>query len=196
MLDDSAPLTAHEIDEWGDPQRNSFDRRYLRSYSPYQNLPSASTSASASSAATAAAAASTLPPASIAPVQYPHLFLSGAMLDPRVPYWQPAKYVAKLRALSPHNFMYDVLRCCGLMTCPDVCDVMTCVCSLFSTSFDSGHFDEGGRYSRLQVFSLEWLFLFRAVGMSSTRDGGKWTYSFSTADSGVHEQDRTDRRRQ
>jgi oligopeptidase B len=104
MLDDSQPLTAHEIDEWGDPARNNADLQYLLSYSPYQNLPpipKVVPPASTPEANTSSVDTSSL----LLPPQYPHMLITSAMNDPRVPYWQPAKYVAKLRALNPNNFM-------------------------------------------------------------------------------------------
>jgi oligopeptidase B len=74
MLDPSIPLTAAEWDEWGDPRR-AEDFGWLVAYSPYDNLP----------------------PAGVRP----DLLVTGAVHDPRVMYWEPAKWVAALRATDP-----------------------------------------------------------------------------------------------
>ena len=69
MHDTSLPLTVHEYDEWGNPQlRDVFDTQLQ--YDPYQNITNK---------------------------VYPHMFFTASTIDKRVPYWHPAKYVAKLR---------------------------------------------------------------------------------------------------
>jgi oligopeptidase B len=74
MLDASIPLTVTEWDEWGDPaRREEFD--WLRAYSPYDNLPPAGSR--------------------------PDLLVTGALHDPRVMVWEPAKWVAALRETDP-----------------------------------------------------------------------------------------------
>ena len=72
MLDDRLPLTVNEYDEWGDPRRVEF-YEYIKSYSPYDN---------------------------VRPAEYPALLVMGGLNDPRVSYWEPAKWVAKLRTLN------------------------------------------------------------------------------------------------
>ncbi|MFK7973535.1 MAG: S9 family peptidase [Rickettsiaceae bacterium] len=75
MLDDTLPLTPGEYKEWGNPQDNEyFD--YIKSYSPYDN---------------------------IAASNYPHLFVTAGLSDPRVGYWEAAKWVAKLRQYNIGN---------------------------------------------------------------------------------------------
>lgn len=69
MLDDSLPLTTLEWDEWGNPQ-NAEDYAYMKSYSPYDNVEEK---------------------------EYPHLFVTAGLNDPRVGYFEPAKWVASLR---------------------------------------------------------------------------------------------------
>lgn len=69
MLDSSLPLTAVEFDEWGDPQQpDSYS--YMKSYSPYEG---------------------------VRPQEYPHLLVTTSMADARVPFWEPAKWVARIR---------------------------------------------------------------------------------------------------
>jgi oligopeptidase B len=70
MLDESIPLTAQEWDEWGDPRRPD-DFGWMLAYSPYDNVPPAA--------------------------DRPRLLVTGAVHDARVMYWEPAKWVAKLR---------------------------------------------------------------------------------------------------
>ena len=74
MLDPSIPLTVNEWDEWGDPRRPE-DFAWMLAYSPYDNLPPAGTR--------------------------PDLLVTGAVHDPRVMVWEPAKWVAALRASDP-----------------------------------------------------------------------------------------------
>jgi len=72
MLDSSLPLTANEYEEWGDPNDVEF-YEYMKTYSPYDN---------------------------VGPAGYPSLLATGAFNDPRGPYWEPAKWVAKLRTVE------------------------------------------------------------------------------------------------
>lgn len=73
MLDDKLPLTVNEYDEWGNPADPEF-YRYIKGYSPYDN---------------------------VQPAEYPALLVTAGLNDPRVSYWEPAKWVAKLRAVNP-----------------------------------------------------------------------------------------------
>ncbi len=73
MLDASLPLTVNEYEEWGDPNDVDF-YDYMKTYSPYDN---------------------------VRPATYPALLATGGLNDPRVPYWEPAKWVAKLRSVAP-----------------------------------------------------------------------------------------------
>jgi len=72
MLDDKLPLTVNEYDEWGNPAEPEF-YSYIKSYSPYDN---------------------------VRPTAYPALLVMGGLNDPRVSYWEPAKWVARLRTLN------------------------------------------------------------------------------------------------
>jgi oligopeptidase B len=72
MSDPSIPLTTLEYDQWGNPDnREYFD--YIMSYSPYDNLRG---------------------------TEYPHILITTGLNDPRVAYWEPAKFAAKLRELK------------------------------------------------------------------------------------------------
>jgi oligopeptidase B len=72
MLDDKLPLTVNEFEEWGNPAELDF-YEYMKAYSPYDNVHQA---------------------------EYPALLVTAGLNDPRVSYWEPAKWVAKLRALN------------------------------------------------------------------------------------------------
>jgi oligopeptidase B len=72
MLDDKLPLTVNEYDEWGNPAQPEY-YSYIKSYSPYDN---------------------------VCATDYPALLVMGGLNDPRVSYWEPAKWVAKLRAVT------------------------------------------------------------------------------------------------
>ena len=70
MLDESIPLTVGEYDEWGNPNEPKY-YHYMLSYSPYDNVEAQA---------------------------YPHILVTAGLNDPRVQYWEPAKWVARLRA--------------------------------------------------------------------------------------------------
>ena len=72
MLDEKLPLTVTEFDEWGNPAQPEF-YAYMKSYSPYDN---------------------------VHPAEYPAMLVTGGLNDPHVSYWEPAKWVAKLRSLN------------------------------------------------------------------------------------------------
>lgn len=75
MLDETIPLTVIEWEEWGNP-RNEPDYRWMVSYSPYDNTTD---------------------------IEYPAMLVTAGLNDPRVAYWEPAKWVAKMRAVSRHR---------------------------------------------------------------------------------------------
>jgi oligopeptidase B len=75
MLDDKLPLTVNEFEEWGNPAEPEF-YRCIKGYSPYDNVHQA---------------------------EYPALLVTAGLNDPRVSYWEPAKWVARLRAVNPHG---------------------------------------------------------------------------------------------
>ena len=108
MLDADLPLTQLEYDEWGNPDDEEF-YRYIRSYSPYDN---------------------------VAAKAYPHLLITAGLNDPRVTYWEPAKWTAKLRSLKTDDNLL-----------------------LLKTNLDSGHGGASGRYEYLKDIALEYTFL-------------------------------------
>ena len=81
MLDDELPLTVGEWEEWGNPLADESAYRRMLTYSPYDNVTGQNPDGS--------------------PRTYPDLFVTAGLNDPRVAYWEPAKWVAKLRADSP-----------------------------------------------------------------------------------------------
>jgi oligopeptidase B len=83
MLDDSLPLTAGEWEEWGNPHASATSYRTMTSYSPYDNVRATNDDG--------------------APVVYPHLYASGGLNDSRVGFWEPAKWVLKLRDANEAN---------------------------------------------------------------------------------------------
>lgn len=108
MLDESIPLTTGEFEEWGNPQDETY-YRYMKSYSPYDN---------------------------VQPQAYPHLLVTSGLHDSQVQYWEPAKWVAKLRELK-------------------VDDNLLLLC----TEMDAGHGGKSGRYKSYEGVALEYAFL-------------------------------------
>lgn len=113
MLDDSLPLTPGEFKEWGNPKDPKYFQ-YIKSYSPYDNVKSQS---------------------------YPPLFVSAGINDPRVTYWEPAKWVAKLREMKTDNNLL-----------------------LLDTNMDAGHAGASGRFGRAKEIAKEYLFIFTIQG--------------------------------
>ncbi len=115
MLDDSIPLTTGEYDEWGNPhERTAFDD--ILGYSPYDN---------------------------VAPRDYPALLVLAGLHDSQVQYWEPAKWVAKLRALKTDARPL-----------------------LLKTNLDAGHGGVSGRYRRYRETALQYAFLLREAGVA------------------------------
>jgi oligopeptidase B len=108
MSDPSIPLTTGEYDEWGNPDNKTyFD--YIMSYSPYDNIH-----------ATA----------------YPDVLLTTGLQDPRVAYWEPAKFAAKLRSMKTNGSLL-----------------------LLKTNMDAGHGGASGRYDYLREVAFDYAFL-------------------------------------
>ena len=113
MMDPSLPLTVIEYEEWGDPNESEY-YEYIKSYSPYDN---------------------------VAEQDYPHLLATAGLNDPRVHFWEPAKWIAKLRERKT-----------------DENDL------LLRTNMDSGHGGSSGRYGRLREIAFEDAFLIDRLG--------------------------------
>ena len=113
MLDDSIPLTTLEWDEWGNPQ-NEVDYFYMKSYSPYDNVEAK---------------------------PYPHMYITTGLNDPRVGYWEPAKWVARLRELKA--------------------DDNTLV---LKTNMGAGHFGASGRFNQLRELAECYSFILSKFG--------------------------------
>jgi oligopeptidase B len=114
MLDASLPLTVPEYEEWGDPNQESYFR-YMLSYSPYDNLRATS---------------------------YPAMLVKTSLFDSQVMYWEPAKYVAKLRRLKTDNNPL-----------------------LLVTNMKAGHGGASGRYDYLKEIAFDYAFLLRELGI-------------------------------
>ncbi|MEL7147514.1 MAG: S9 family peptidase, partial [Bacteroidota bacterium] len=108
MLDESIPLTTNEFDEWGNPKvKEYYD--YMLSYSPYDQVKAQ---------------------------DYPHMLVLTGLFDSQVQYWEPAKWVAKLRDLKTDDHML-----------------------LFKTNMDTGHSGSSGRYQAFKELAMEYTFL-------------------------------------
>lgn len=114
MLDDSLPLTPPEWPEWGNPIVSETDFRTILAYSPYDNV-------------------------SARP--YPAILAMAGLTDPRVTYWEPAKWVAKLRAYATGNPLI-----------------------LLKTNMDAGHGGAAGRFDRLQETAFATAFALKVAG--------------------------------
>ncbi|EMH4162333.1 prolyl oligopeptidase family serine peptidase [Pluralibacter gergoviae] len=124
MLDESIPLTTGEFEEWGNPQDPEY-YRYIKSYSPYDNVTAG---------------------------RYPHLLVTTGLHDSQVQYWEPAKWVAKLRELKTGDSL--------LLLCTDM---------------DSGHGGKSGRFKGYEDVAMECSFLIalaRGVLPDQTRAPG------------------------
>ncbi len=108
MLDDSIPLTTGEYDEWGNPNNKKY-YDYMLSYSPYDNIKEQS---------------------------YPNMYVSTGLHDSQVQYWEPAKWVAKLRTYKKNNTVLYL-----------------------NTNMDAGHGGASGRFEALKELAKEFAFL-------------------------------------
>jgi oligopeptidase B len=116
MLDDTLPLTPPEWPEWGNPIESAADFKTILSYSPYDN---------------------------VAARNYPAILAMGGLTDPRVTYWEPAKWIARLRATMTGGGPV-VLR----------------------TNMGAGHGGASGRFHRLDEVAIAYAFALWAVGMA------------------------------
>ena len=108
MLDETLPLTPPEWPEWGDPIRSAEAFAQIRSYSPYDNVEAK---------------------------PYPHIFAYGGLTDPRVTYWEPAKWIARLRARNTSSNLV-----------------------LLKTNMEAGHGGASGRFEALKEIALDYAF--------------------------------------
>jgi oligopeptidase B len=115
MLDPTLPLTVPEYEEWGDPNaKDAFE--YMLSYSPYDQLQ---------------------------PGEYPAILVKTSLFDSQVMYWEPAKYIAKLRTLKTDERPL-----------------------MLQTNLTAGHGGASGRYDYLKEIALDYAFLLRELGVS------------------------------
>ena len=114
MLDESLPLTVGEFEEWGNPRKKD-EYAYMKSYSPYDNL-------------------------SAQP--YPAMLVKTSFDDSQVMYWEPAKYVAKLRALKTDAHPL-----------------------VFKINMSGGHGGSSGRYDRLRELAFDYAFVLGQLGI-------------------------------
>jgi oligopeptidase B len=114
ILDESLPLTPGEWSQWGNPLESREAFEHIRAYSPYDNVTA---------------------------TNYPPMLVTAGVSDPRVTYWEPAKWVAKLRALKTDD---NIL--------------------LLKTNMSSGHFGKTGRFAELEDAARSYAFAIKAAG--------------------------------
>lgn len=115
MLDSSIPLTTAEWEEWGDPRKEEF-YYYMKSYSPIDNVDAK---------------------------QYPNILVTAGLNDPRVAYWEPAKFVAKLREKKIDDNLL-----------------------LFKCELGAGHFSKSGRFDKLEEDAFTYAFILKCLDIS------------------------------
>lgn len=108
MLDESIPLTTGEYDEWGNPNDQAY-YDYIKQYSPYDQVKAQ---------------------------DYPHMLVTTGLHDSQVQYWEPAKWVAKLREMKTDDHLL-----------------------LLHTDMDSGHGGKSGRFKAYEDIALEYAFI-------------------------------------
>jgi len=114
MLDENIPLTTGEYDEWGNPNDKEY-YDYILSYSPYDN---------------------------VVAKEYPNMLVTTGLHDSQVQYWEPAKWVAKLRELKTDD---NIL--------------------LLDTNMDAGHGGSSGRFARQKLTALQYAFMLDLLGI-------------------------------
>jgi oligopeptidase B len=115
MLDETIPLTTGEYDEWGNPNEKEY-YDYILSYSPYDN---------------------------VKVHDYPNMLVTTGLHDSQVQYWEPAKWVAKLRANKTDENML-----------------------LLHTNMEAGHGGASGRFESLKETAMEYAFMFKLAGIT------------------------------
>lgn len=114
MLDETIPLTTNEFDEWGNP-KNGDSYNYMLRYSPYDKIEAKA---------------------------YPHILVTTGLFDSQVQYWEPAKWVAKLRDLKTDDKLL-----------------------LLNTNMEAGHGGASGRFQIYREIALEYAFMFNLEGI-------------------------------
>ena len=117
MSDAELPLTPPEWPEWGNPIKNKADYENISKYSPYENVKQQA---------------------------YPHIMVTSGLTDPRVTYWEPAKWVAKLRDMKTDNNII-----------------------VLKTNMGAGHAGASGRFDYLKEIALMYAFLLKVFNMTS-----------------------------
>ncbi|PKR76723.1 oligopeptidase B [Halalkalibacillus sediminis] len=115
MLDETIPLTTLEWDEWGDP-RKAEDYFYMKSYSPYDNVEAK---------------------------DYPNMYITTGLNDPRVAFWEPAKWVARLRSMKTDDNV-----------------------TVLKTNMGAGHFGASGRFNHLKESAETYSFILDKLGVT------------------------------
>jgi oligopeptidase B len=116
MLDETIPLTTGEFDEWGNPKDSAYFA-YMMSYSPYDNVKAQ---------------------------EYPHMLVTTGYWDSQVQYWEPAKWVARLRDMKTDKNLL-LLHC----------------------NMETGHGGASGRFKRYRETAMEYAFLLMLEGITS-----------------------------
>lgn len=119
MRDETLPLTPPEWSEWGDPIRDEAARRRIASYCPYSNVEGKA---------------------------YPPVLATAGLTDPRVGYWEPAKWIARLRERSASDAPM-----------------------LLWTNLEAGHGGAAGRFERLEEVALAWAFALMVMGRADRK---------------------------
>jgi oligopeptidase B len=114
MLDKDLPLTPPEWPEWGNPITRRDEFETIHSYSPYENVEAKA---------------------------YPHIFAYGGLTDPRVTYWEPAKWVARLRDKNTSDNLI-----------------------LLKINMEAGHGGASGRYEQLREMAADYAFALKIAG--------------------------------
>lgn len=114
MLDETLPLTTFEFEEWGNPKKKE-EYKYIRTYSPYENVEKK---------------------------DYPDILVTSGYNDSQVAYWEPAKWVAKIRELKTDTNLL-----------------------LFKTNMDAGHGGSSGRYNAYKDLAFSIAFIMRSLGV-------------------------------
>ena len=123
MLDKDLPLTPPEWPEWGNPIASKEDFETIRSYSPYENVEAK---------------------------PYPHIFAYGGLTDPRVTYWEPAKWVARLRERNTSDNLI-----------------------LLKINMEAGHGGASGRYEQLKEIAVDYAFALKIAGKAAAPAAGE-----------------------